>query len=75
MAKEEKENNRFSHTLWGNLQNGDNSYCGIKIKLSDFAMLEIIEYILLFLLEYLLMIFYLYNLLINIVKIFLEICI
>jgi hypothetical protein len=37
MAKEEKENNLFSHTLWNQLQNGDNSYCGIKIKLSDFA--------------------------------------
>jgi hypothetical protein len=36
MAKEEKENNRFSHTLWSQLQSDDNSYCGIKIPLKKF---------------------------------------
>jgi hypothetical protein len=35
-AKEEKENNRFSHTLWEQLQSGDNSYYGIKIPLKKF---------------------------------------
>jgi hypothetical protein len=35
-AKEEKENNRFAHTLWQPLQDGDNSYCGIKIPIKTF---------------------------------------
>jgi hypothetical protein len=35
-VKEEKENNRLAHTLWQPLQDGDNSYCGIKIRLIMF---------------------------------------
>jgi hypothetical protein len=35
-AKEEKENNRFAHTLWESLQKGDNSYYGVKIPLKRF---------------------------------------
>jgi hypothetical protein len=35
-AKEEKENNRFDHTLMQPLQDGDNSYFGITIPLIMF---------------------------------------
>jgi hypothetical protein len=35
-AKEEKENNRFAHTLGQQLQDGGNSYYGIKIPIKAF---------------------------------------
>jgi hypothetical protein len=35
-TKEEKEINRFVYTLWQPLQDGDNSYCGIKIPIKTF---------------------------------------